>query len=139
MSVTQYDSYDDIMKSFIKNCGVDTGKLPADNERLYDMITNGISHYNVYLKDEAPLIGDNQTETLNRSIDSTRLLILAFCLKYVYLENELVGFQELWSPFQNEIGIKNYRDQIKGRETTLDRTKQKINELLSSIEDPNIM
>lgn len=136
MSLTTYDQ---IMKSFILNCGIDTSRLPTDTEKIYDMILNAISHYNMYLKDEQPIVGNNETETLNVELDSTRLLILAYCLKYVYLENELVGFQELWSPFQLEVGIKDYNSQISGRENTLKRTKDKIIELLTSIEDNSIM
>lgn len=134
-----FTSYDDIMSCFVKNCGVDTSNLPTDEEKLYGMIQNGLNHYNVYLKDESPIQGDDDTEMLNTSLDGTRLLILAFCLKYVYLENQLVGFQELWSPFQNELGIKNYKAQVDGREKTLERTRQKIIELVTTIEDVNIM
>lgn len=136
MSLTHYD---DIIKCFINNCGVDTSRLPKTDEKIYDMIQNAIDHYNVYLKDESPVSGNNEVETLNVKLDSARLLILAYCLKYVYLENELVGFQELWSPFQQDIGVKDYRSQVSGRENTLKRTNDKIIELLTSIEDRSIM
>lgn len=136
MSIT---SYDDIFTCFVNNCGVDTTRLPTETPKLHEMISNAIDHYNVYLKDESPILGDNTFESLNVLLDSTRLLILAYCLKYVYLENQLVGFQELWSPFQNELGIKNYKSQIDGRENTLERTKKKIIELLTSLEDPSFM
>ena len=131
--------YDKIFETFLGNCGVDTTRLPVEAEKLHELIQNGISHYNSYLKDENPIVGDDLLETLNVHLDSTRLLILAFCMKYVYLENLLIGFQELWSPFQNEIGIKNYKSQVDGREKTLERTKYRIVELLTSIEDSLIM
>jgi hypothetical protein len=131
-------TYDEIFESFLNNCGVDTSRLPT-NESIYQMIENAINHYNVFLKDETPIICDDNTETINVKLDGARLLILAYCLKYVYLENELVGFQELWSPFQKEVGIKDYRGQVSGRENTLKRTTDKIIELVSSIEDKSIM
>lgn len=132
-------TYDEIFICFIQNCGIDTSRLPAENEKLYEMIRNAVSHYNVYLKDESPIFGIDKEECLNTELDSTRLLILAYCLKYVYLENELVGFEELWSPFQQEVGIKDYRGQISARQDTLKRTDRKIIELISSIEDRSIM
>lgn len=138
MSTTN-TTYDEIMESFIENCGVDTLRLPLEIEKIYSMIQNAINHYNVYLKDEYPISGSNEIEALNVSLDSTRLLILAYCFKYVYLENQLVGFQELWSPFQQEVGVKDYRGQVSGRENTLERTNAKIIELLTSIEDRSIM
>ncbi len=135
-------TYNDIFDCFVENCGVDTSQLPIENSKKYNMIINGIRHYNSMI-DEQDEIGqlsyDNDTEAIGVLLDDTRLLMLAYCMKYVYLENQLVGFEELWSPFQSEIGIKNYKDQIKGRENTLDRTQQKILELLSKIEDKNLM
>ena len=135
-------NYNEIFKCFIKNCGVNTSKLPASDIGKYDMITNAIRHYNTIISeydDVGRLSGDNQAELINVLLDDTRLLILAYCIKYVHLENQLVGFQELWSPFQKEVGIKDYRSQVQGRENTLERTSQKIIELLTSLEDGSIM
>lgn len=135
-------SYDQIYQCFIDNCGVDTGKLPQTDEGKYNMIINAVKHYNSQISEYdaiGKLVCDNSTEIINVELDDTRLLILAYCLKYVYLENQLVGFEELWSPFQKEVGIKDYRSQIQGRENTLVRTEHKITELLTSIEDASIM
>jgi len=132
-------SYDEIFTCFINNCGIDTSRLPTEDSKLYEMIKNAIIHYNVFLKDESPIIGNDEEELLNTELDGSRLLILAYCLKYVYLENELVGFEELWSPFQQEVGIKDYRSQVFARQDTLNRTTNKIIELLTSIEDRSLM
>lgn len=132
-------TYDQIFQCFIDNTGVDTSRLPNDQEKIYDMINNGARHYNTYFDEEEWVVCDNDTETINKNLDGTQLLIYAYCLKYVYLENQLVGFEELWSPFQNEIGIKDYKSQVQGRESTLERTNKKIIELITSTEDPSIM
>lgn len=135
-------SYDDIYQCFIDNCGVDTSRLPSTDQGKYNMIVNAARHYNSRISDEdivGKIICDNIAETINADLDDTRMLILAFCIKYVYLENQLVGFEELWSPFQKEVGVKDYRSQVQGRENTLERVEQKITELLTNIEDPDIM
>ncbi|MCD3340305.1 hypothetical protein G8T81_14465, partial [Clostridium botulinum C/D] len=72
---------------------------------------------------------------VNISLDNTQLLLLAYCLRYSYLENELIEFEELWQPFQKEVGQKFYREQLQGRESTLARTRNKINELLNNMEN----
>lgn len=135
-------TYDQIWQCFIDNCGVDVTQLPTDDYRKYNMIKNATMHYNNFI-DEEDNIGkitcDDSTETINVKLDGSRLLILAYCMKYVELENQLVEFEELYTPFQKEMGIKNYKDQVKGRENTLARTNQKIIELLSNIEDRSIM
>jgi len=135
-------TYDDIFTCFLENTGVDISRLPQTDVGKYEMIHNAIRHYNSKISDldeVGKLTYDDDTEKINVKLDDTRLLILAYCMKYVYLENELVAFQALWSPFQREIGIKDYRSQVQGRENTLQRTEQKIYEFLSVIEDKSIM
>lgn len=135
-------TYDEIFECFIHNTGIDTSQLPEEDSKKYDMIKNGIKHYNVIIDvdDEVgKLIPDDNTETINVDLDDTRLLLLAYCIKYIYLENQLIAFEELWFPYQKEIGIKNYGDQIKGRERTLERVKKEINIYLTKIEDSSIM
>ena len=133
-------TYDLIWESFLDNCGVDVSTLPSADEQKYAMIHNGIRHYNSVIDNsDTKLTFDDTNEEINIGLDDTRLLILAYCLKYVFLENDLVGFQQLWQPFQKEMGQKFYREQIGGRENTLERTTKKITELLTNIDDGTIM
>lgn len=135
-------TYDQIFQSFIDNCGIDVFRLPTEDSKKYDMIRNGTKHYNTFIPDDDityGITGDDLTETVDKELDGTRLLIYAYCLKYVYLENQLVGFEELWTPFQREVGIKNYSSQVKGRENTLERVNHKIIEYITLLEDQSIM
>ena len=135
-------TYDDIFKCFVVNAGIDTSRLPSEDYKIHDMIINGINHYNSKIGSSdylGELAGNNLTEAINLKLDGTRLLLLAYCIKYVYLENQLVEFEELWTPFQKDMGFKNYREQVRGRESTLERTEQKILEYLSKIEDRSLM
>lgn len=133
-------TYDDVFQCFILNTGIDTSRLPTEDYKIHHMITNGINHYNFRVdKIDGSISGNNATEKLNTQLDGVRLLLLAYCIKYVHLENQLVEFEELWTPFQRDLGFKNYRDQIVGRENTLKRTEQKIIEYLSELEDKSLM
>jgi hypothetical protein len=129
-------SYDDIWEAFVDNCQVDTSTLPQTDEGKYSLIHNGIRHYNVSTDiSEIKLKYDDALEQINVDLDDARILILAYCIRYTVLENELIAFEQVWQPFIKEIGQKFYREQIFGRENTLVRTKQKIIELLTGIED----
>lgn len=133
-------SYNDIWSCFLDNCGVDTSTLPADDLGKYQMIHNAIRHYNTRVDDsELKLKWDDTTEEINTELDDTRLLILAFCIKYTELENQLVNFEQVWQPFQKDIGQKFYGEQIKGRENSLDRTDKRIVELLTNLDSGSIM
>lgn len=132
-------TYSEIMKAFINNCGIDTSLLPEDPSKIYDMINNAVQYYNTYFDSQNQIVCDDSTESLNTKLDDLRLRLLAYCMKYIYLENQLVGFEELWAPFQNELGIKNYKSQIDARENTLERTRQEIDRLVTYIEGTDIM
>lgn len=133
-------NYDQIYSVFVDNCGVDTSTLPSDDEGKYKIIRNGARHYNTKVDDgETKLVCDDDTESINIELDDTRLLILAFCMKYTQLENELVKFEQIWQPFTKEMGQKFYGEQIKGRESTLERVERKIIELLTDLDSGSIM
>ncbi|HCL4447331.1 TPA: hypothetical protein N2D16_002937 [Clostridium botulinum] len=132
-------SYDEIFESFLLNCGVDTSELPKDQYKIYLIINNAVNHYNNFMEEDYYITTDNKTEAVSKELNGSCLLILAYCIKYTYLENQLIEFEEIWSPFQKEIGFKNYKDQVTSREKTLERTKNKIIELISNIEDRNLM
>ncbi|APR02491.1 TPA: hypothetical protein ACXDAY_002073 [Clostridium botulinum] len=132
-------SYDEIFESFLLNCGIDTSELPKDQNKIYSIINNAVNHYNNFMEEDYYITTNNETETIDKRLDGSCLLILAHCIKYTHLENQLIEFEEIWSPFQKEIGFKNYKDQIASREKTLERTKNKIIELISNIEDRNLM
>ncbi|BAO04898.1 uncharacterized protein CBO05P1_179 [Clostridium botulinum B str. Osaka05] len=132
-------SYDEIFESFLMNCGTDTSELPKDQDKIYLIINNAVNHYNNFMEEDYCIEADNKTETISKKLNGSCLLILAYCIKYTYLENQLIEFEEIWSPFQKEIGFKNYKDQVTSREKTLERTKSRIIELISNIEDRNLM
>lgn len=132
-------SYDEIFESFLMNCGIDTSELPKDQDKIYLIINNAVNHYNNFMEEDYCIEADNKTETISKKLNGSCLLILAYCIKYTYLENQLIEFEEIWSPFQKEIGFKNYKDQVTSREKTLERTKSRIIELISNIEDRNLM
>jgi hypothetical protein len=137
MAVTNYD---EIFSVFLDNCRVDNSTLPYDDEGKYSMIHNGIRHYNSKVdSSETKLTYDDLMEQINVQLDDTRLLLLAFCIRYSELENNLIEFEQVWQPFQKEVGQKFYGEQIKGREGTLERTEKRITELLTDLDSGSIM
>lgn len=137
MSLTTYDT---IWEVFIDNCMVDPSTLPTSNEGKYSLIHNGIRKYNVSTDiSEVKLTYDDTLEQINIELDDNRLLLLAYCMRYNFLENDLIAFEQVWQPFIKEIGQKFYREQISGRESTLARTKFEINQLLLNIDDMSFL
>lgn len=135
-------TYDEIFTCFIENCGVDVENLPESDEGKYNMIQNSALHYNVIIDsgdETGEITCSDESETIDKKLDGTRLLILAYCLRYNVLDNQLVGFEELWHPHQKEYGTKNYREQISARQRTLGRTNFKLVELLRKIDNPSLM
>lgn len=132
-------TYDDIYSCFLDNCRVDNSCLPVTDKGKYAMIRNGCKIYNSKMEDSIVLKADDLTETINVELDDARLLVLAYCLKLNYHENDLTEFTSVWSLYQKEIGFKDYSYQIKAKEANIERTEQKITELVTNIVGFGIM
>lgn len=130
-------SYDEIFTCYLENCKILNSSIPNDTEKKYVMIHNACRHYENKMGE--PIEWDDISEMINVKLDNSRLLILAYCLKLIYHENTLTEFTDIFSTFQKELGISNYQAQVKARESNIIRTEQKINELITNIEDGSIM
>lgn len=128
-------TYDDIWECFYDNCGVDYNTLPSTDEGKYILIKNGCRKYNTVIDPQENKIKcDDFLEEINLELDDNRLMLLAYCIRYNFLENDLIRYEQVWQNFAKDIGQKFYGDQVKGREATLERTKNEIDKLLLNIE-----
>lgn len=128
-------SYDDIWECFLENCGYDYSEIPQADERRYSMIRNAINYYNQKAKKyEGRIVGniicDDVMEILNRQINSTELLIIANILGYIMCRNKLVEFTSVYGTFAKEMGFKDYKAQVEGRQREIDRYEEEINRLI---------
>lgn len=130
-------TYDDIFDCFTDNFQVDSNLLPQTDEGKYRMINNAIKHYNNKMQDNIKC--ENTTETINRELDDDNLLVVAHYIKLIYLQNDLSDFLSIYSTFQKEIGFKDYKDQLQGRERQIEKLEDKIDELITNMEDDSIM
>ena len=129
-------TYDQIWECFINNCMVDKATLPQADEGKYILISEGCRYYNTLVDDtEVNLKTNNDLESINIKLDDKRILLLSYCMRYKFLENEKIRFEQVWQPLSRDIGIKSYRDQINSRQETLNETKREIGRLLSRMDN----
>lgn len=133
MNVT---TFEEIWKCFYNNCMVDKATLPQTEEGQYILINSGCMYYNTLIDETETKIKCNDlTELINIKLDDNRLILLANCMRYRFLENELISFEQVWQPFSSEVGQKNYKAQIDARNFRLETTKKEIGRLLDSIDN----
>lgn len=130
-------SYDDIWECFLENCGYDSSEIPQTDERRYSMIRNAVSYYNQKAKKyEGRITGnlkcDDTMEELDKMLNFTELLILGFTLGYILCRNKLVEFTSVYGTFAKEMGFKDYKAQLDGRQREVKRYEE---EILRLIED----
>jgi ABC-type iron transport system FetAB permease component len=131
-------TYDNIMECFLQNAKPDMRNISSTSEGLYLMIHAAMMHYNSLMEEE-DITYDDTTETLNIKLDDSRLLVLGYCMKYIYDCNRLSEFLDIYSIFQKDMGFKDYNAQLKGKENAIDRTEQKITELITNCQDNSLM
>lgn len=128
-------SYDEIWECFLENCGYDYSEIPQTDERRYSMIKNAINYYNQKAKKyEGRIVGglvpDDMMEQLNKKINSTELLIIANILGYIICKNKLVEFTSVYGTFAKEMGFKDYKAQVEGRQVEVARFESEISRLI---------
>lgn len=128
-------TYQEVWDTFVDFTGVPVEDLPQTEEGMCSLIKSGILKYNsVTEKSETKLIGNEIMEELNVELDYDRLLLLAYCLKYIFLENEKNEYESVWGVFSNDIGLKFYGDTVKAKRITLSATNKEIFRLLNKID-----
>lgn len=128
-------SYDEIWECFLENCGYDYSEIPQTDERRYSMIKNAINYYNQKArKYEGRITGniicDDFMESLNKKLSSIELLIVANILGYILCKNKLVEFTSVYGTFAKEMGFKDYKAQVEGRQVEVKRYEDEVNRLI---------
>lgn len=126
-------SYDQIWTTFLNNCKVSDIDLPQTPEKIYEIIRNGVMHFNNRLRED--IVCDDSTETLNRELNNDYLLILAHYIRLIFLINQKTYFESLWQPFAKDVGLKNFSTQLKSLETSIAEEERTIDRLIMNMED----
>lgn len=128
-------TYQEVWDTFVDFTGVDIDDLPQTDEGMYALIKSGIIKYNsITESSETKLKGDEIMERLNVELDYDRLLLLAYCLKYVYLDNEKTAYENIWEVFSNDVGRKFYGNTVKAKADTIASVNKEIQRILDKID-----
>ncbi len=126
-------TYDEVYKYFISITRVDEYDLPISVEGMYDLINNGRMEFNLRREDD--LAVDDVLETLDRKLNGLELMLFGNCMKLVVFRNMLSDFTSNFSMFQKEIGIKDYKPQLDGRNGNVFGQEKVINEILFKMQE----
>jgi hypothetical protein len=130
-------TYDQIYQFFINNISVESLSLPNTEARQYELIRNGISHFNNMVRDN--LVADDTLETVDRELNNDEMLAIAHILKLKLLQNLLMYRSSIMIPFTKEIGLKNVGDQLKAIRELIASEQNEIEMILFHADDTTIM
>lgn len=125
-------SYDLVWETFLNNCKVSDIDLPQIPEQIYEVIKNGVMHFNNRLREE--LICDDLNEVLDKDLSNDHLLILAHYIRLIFLNNQKTYFESLWQPFQKDVGLRNFGTQLKSLEISVKEQQRTIDSLIMNME-----
>jgi hypothetical protein len=127
--VMSFTNYDVIWTEFIENCQTDDINLPDMDDKIYEVIHSAVRHYNTRL--HVSLTYDDILEQVNKDLVDWEIVLLAHYLRLSFLENQLIHLSSMWSPFQKDIGIKNYQEQSRNLKELIDREDSKIEGIIT--------
>lgn len=123
-------SYDDIYTTFININKTDSSNLPTNDTDRYDIIHTGIKYYNSTMNNN--IICNDSTEEISVDLTDNEILILAHCIKHMFLDNQLTYYITMFKPFTKEIGYSNYQTDVKALEALIDKEDKVIDQLIEN-------
>ncbi|MNK45795.1 hypothetical protein D3C87_645660 [compost metagenome] len=129
-------TYDEIFTQFLSINKTDPINIPVEDDPKYDMIHNGVHHFNNRMRDELKF--DDGTEVLDRLLNFDEIIILTRFMRLTFLENQLTEFSTLYQPFAADIGLKNYQSQVKALESLVERENNKIEGIIDNMQEDYI-
>ena len=130
-------TYDEIYQFFINNISVDQLSLPSTIEGQYELIRNGVSHYNGKLRDD--LVGDDGTESVDRVLNNDQFLAITHIMRKILLNNLLMYKSSILIGFTKEIGAKNVGDQLKALRDLIKDEDNEVEMIIFRADDSTIM
>lgn len=141
MNVT---TYDELYETFLLNCGYDFDELPKTDEMRYMMIRNAARIYNQQAKKYSNrmtnnIVCDDVTESLNATLTSNEMLVFAYMMAETLALTKLVEFNSIYGTFAKEMGFKDYKAQLDGRQYTVDMFRKKYTSIIEDEIDSFLM
>lgn len=127
--------YNIIYEKFLSLCGYDYSDLPQSDVLIHRLINNGVALYNSKAKKytdilEGKVVCDDNTETINKELGETDLLILVYLMCEIVATNKYMEYTSLWGTVAHETGIKEYKAQCSARESAINRFKNQVTMLI---------
>lgn len=126
-------TYDNIYEYFSRNIRADALDLPSTVDEQVLLIKDGIDEFNIRLERE--LTCDDITETVNEELTNSEIRYVSECMKLRIYKGMLDDYISVWEVFQNDVGRKNYKDQLNGRETRIQVQEALLNRMADRIYD----
>lgn len=137
-------TYDELYETFLLNCGYDFDELPKTDEMRYMMIRNAARIYNQQAKKYSNrmtnnIVCDDIAESLNVTLTSNEMLVFAYMMAETLASTKLVEFTSIYGTFAKEMGFKDYKAQLDGRQYTVDMFRKKYTSIIEDEIDSFLM
>lgn len=137
-------TYDELYETFLLNCGYDFDELPKTDGMRYMMIRNAARIYNQQAKKYSNrmtnnIVCDDIAESLNVTLTSNEMLVFAYMMAETLASTKLVEFTSIYGTFAKEMGFKDYKAQLDGRQYTIDMFRKKYTSIIEDEIDSFLM
>lgn len=117
-------TYDEIFESFLLNCGYITSEIPQNEIIQKKMIEQSVKKYNSLAikygdRLQGELVADSNNETLNKKLEDLDLEVLSNIIAWRFAKYKLDEFVSVYSVVANQMGMKDYKNQLLGRKQSV--------------------
>ena len=126
-------TYEELWDAFEPIANFDDYDLPTTVDGRRKLINAAVKIYNQVLFTEIEC--DNVLDEISEKLEDKYINLLVNCMRLQVCRNIYSEFTTTYSMYKNEIGFKDYKAQIDGRQFLIDDQERIVNKIVFSLNE----
>lgn len=126
-------TYEELWDAFEPIANFDDYDLPTTVDGRRKLINAAVKIYNQVLFTEIEC--DNSLDEISEKLEDKYINLLVNCMRLQVCRNIYSEFTTTYSMYKNEIGFKDYKAQIDGRQFLIDDQERIVNKIVFSLNE----
>lgn len=126
-------TYEELWDAFEPIANFDDYDLPTTVDGRRKLINAAVKIYNQVLFTEIEC--DNTLDEISEKLEDKYINLLMNCMRLQVCRNIYSEFTTTYSMYKNEIGFKDYKAQIDGRQFLIDDQERIVNKIVFSLNE----
>lgn len=126
-------TYEEIWDEFEPIAKFDEYDLPVTVDGKRSLIKSGIKIFNKKMFDS--LKADDRLDSIDRILKDDEINLLTHCMRLQVCRNIYSEFTTTYDMYKSDVGFKNYKAQLDGRQKLIDMEEKEVDSIVFSMQE----